>query len=717
MGITARNASRTFNTLPVHSLGRVPERSEIVDAEGKVIAYYYPHGLYRIPVTYHQIAPVMRHAIVAIEDSRFYQHGAIDFRGTLRALVADLTHTSVQGGSTLAQQYVKNTCILTARDLQAAGVCYQDTLARKIRELRIAANVEHEMTRDQILTAYLNAAYFDNNAYGIQVAAGRYFSVSADQLTLDQAATLAGLVENPVAYNPFAYPATAVKRRNTVLARMAQLRYITHAQAVAAGKAPLGLHPSTIPLQTGCTAPSASGAAFFCSYVMAVLSTNPAYKKAWAELNGQGGLRIVTTMDAKDQRAAQNAVDYVEPPHSSYYNPGRNADTEVMVQPRTGKVRAIAVNRRYGFGRGQDSVNYAVNTAYGGSTGVLTGSSMKIFTLVTALEQGVPFGFSMKITSPETIGGYTNCKGQPLPPYSNLSNAEGNTPRPEIYSLYTGTTQSINVFYAHLEQRVGLCNVVRTAAKMGMTRADGRSLLKYDPDVPAGQRLPIDNYPSFTLGAAVNVSPMSMAAAYASVAGGGIYCSPEAIERIETSNGTRLPVQSARCHRDMPSSVAAAADYILQGVLINGTAGGQGIGRPAGGKTGTGDQGDYAAFAGFTPTLAGYVSVFNPISPTGSGRMLGSRACYRASSAQGGSLDCPGDMYGANAPASTWQMSFLHAALGPARSFPGVPPGSPFFREGNGRVSPTPPSKPKPGKPGKPGRPIPPTRPGHGRHH
>ena len=275
-----------------------------------------------------------------------------------------------------------------------------------------------------------------------------------------------------------------------------------------------------------------------------------------------------------------------------------------------------------------------MNTAYGGSSGVQTGSSSKLFTLITALKQGVPFGFTMHVPGSTTVTGYTNCKGGPAGYYQgqtgafNVTNAEG--PQSDSnQSLYTGTTQSVNVFYAMLEQKVGLCNVVHTAADMGLTRADGTSLFSRD-----GGEDSADNIPSFTLGS-VNVSPLSMAAAYATVAARGMYCAPIAIGKILDNTGKSLPVPSANCHRAFPAVVADAVSYILQGVLTTGTAGNIGglYGREAAGKTGTsnvegGGGTPYAAFAGYIPGLVGYVSVFNPISPTGR-TMTGYTACYR----------------------------------------------------------------------------------------
>jgi membrane peptidoglycan carboxypeptidase len=372
------------------------------------------------------------------------------------------------------------------------------------------------------------------------------------------------------------------------------------------------------------------------------------------------------------------------------------------VQPGTGQVEAIAEDRPYGTAPGQTEINYAVNTAYGGSTGVQTGSSSKLFTLLTALDQNVPFGFQLTVPGSTTVTGYTNCEGDPagtigpggVPGYQ-VTNSEGDAKSTD--SLYTGTTASINVFYAELEKKVGLCAVVKTAVKLGMTRADGTSLLSKD-----GSTASADNFPSFTLGS-VNVAPLSMAAAYATVASRGMYCSPVVLSKISTSSGRTLPVPSANCHRVLSTAVADAANYVLQGVLEpGGTAAAIGglSGRESAGKTGTSNVADndgtpYAAFAGYTPNLVGYISVFNPKSPVRY-TMTYQSACYRLES---GSVSCPDEMFGADAPGSTWHISFDHAALGPVTYFVPVPADSPFNAMGNGQVVKAPP-KPKKGKGG-----------------
>ena len=695
-GIVVRNAANRFDSLSTQALGQVPQRSEILDSKGHLLAYIYnvnaayyngpgnvqvinAGGIDRAPVSYGQIAPVMRNAIVAIEDSRYYQHGALDFKGTVRALINNLEHKPVQGGSTIAQQYVKNVLILTAPNPTAAQNATTDTLARKLHELRLAIAVEHKMSRNEILAGYLNDAYFNNQAVGIQVAAETYFGRSAQDLNLQEAALLAGMVENPSAYDPIASPAAALARRNVVLGRMAQLHMITNAAATAAAKKPLGLHVT--PQQNGCSSASARSAAFFCDYAEQALLRDPQLGKTpqdRARLLANGGLKIYTTLNPTDQTAANHAVSYLVPAHNPAFNPGQNADAEAVIQPGTGQIKAIAEDRTYGTGRGQTTIDYAVDTAYDGGSGVQSGSSNKLFTLVTALQQGVPFGFTINVKNSATVNGITTCNGQSDGSYSlvNASTSDQGT-----FSLYTGTTQSINTFYANLEAKVGLCNVVKTAVAMGDHRADGTSMWKgvgnprsnnYEP--------PADQITSFTLGS-INVSPLTMADAYATIASRGIYCSPIALSKITSDTGASLPVPKANCHRVLPAAITDAASYILQGVLVNGTAGGEGIGRPAAGKTGTGDGPHYVDFAGYTPTLVSYSSVFYPQSPI-THPLLGTQSCYRS---PGGGEECPGTMFGANAPAQTWQLTFEHAVLGPPIGFVPVNPASPLFSMGNGQ--------------------------------
>ena len=719
-GVLVRNEADKFTTLSLTAQG-LPQRSEILDSDGHLLAYVYgvdvPYsgvkggvvqyfGWDRQPVTYQQISPNMVNALVAIEDSRYWQHGAIDLRGTIRAAVNDLQHKPVQGGSTIAQQYVKNVLLLQAEVAENSGAeqsADADTLNRKLNELRMAVAAEHQQSKQEILDGYLNNAYYGYNAYGIETAAETYFGTTASKLTVTQAATLAGIVENPTQYDPILHPGVSLERRNTVLARMASTdNGLTAAQSQVDEAKPLGLKVAEP--QSGCEASSVGTAGFFCQYVEEVFLHDSAYGQtpmARAKLLSTGGLRIYTTLNERDQEAANKAVNYVVPASSSSYNPGHNADAEAMVKPGTGQIEAIAEDRPYGTSHGQTEIDYAVNTEYGGSAGVQTGSSSKLFTLITALNQGTPFGFTMHVPGSTTVTGYSNCQGAPagyyngIPGAYNVTNAEG-PQSASTQSLYTATTNSVNVFYAELEKKVGLCSVVHTAVNLGLTRADGTSLLSQD-----GGQDSADNIPSFTLGS-VNVSPLSMAAAYATVASRGMYCSPVAINKIVTGTGSTMAVPSAGCRRALSSDVADAVNYILQGVLTSGTADNIGglAGREAAGKTGTSnvannDGTPYAAFAGYTPNLVGYISVFNPVSPTGD-TMGGQASCYRLES---GSQSCPGEMFGADAPGSTWHMSFDHADLGPVTDFVPVAADSPFNSLGNGQVV-VQPKAPKKGKGG-----------------
>ena len=332
-GILVRNTADKFTTLSVDS-SSLPQRSAIYDSDGHLITYVYGvdlgkgrkyTGIDRQPVSYDQISPSMLMAIVAIEDDRFWQHGALDVKGTFRALVNDLEHKPIQGGSTLEQQYVKNVLILQALDNPAAQqAAAARNLSRKIDQLRMAVQIAHTMTKQDILAGYLNDSYYGSGAWGIEAAAETYFSTTAAKLTMVQAATLAGIVENPSRYDPINNPVSSPERRNTVLARIAQTNpeSLTPADAATLEQQKLGLNPGAA--QNGCTASTVGNAAFFCDYVMHTLLLDPqlgATTQARAKLLATGGLKIYTTVDEQDQSAATNAVNYVLPAHSKTYNP------------------------------------------------------------------------------------------------------------------------------------------------------------------------------------------------------------------------------------------------------------------------------------------------------------------------------------------------------------------------------------------------------------
>jgi membrane peptidoglycan carboxypeptidase len=596
-------------------------------------------------------------------------------------VVNDVQGNAIQGASTIEQQYVKNVLVLQGLGSQAAYEnATADTTSRKIAQLREAVQVAHSMSKQDILASYLNDAYFGEQAYGIEAAAETYFHTTAAKLTLPQAATLAGIVEDPSRYDPVIDPQQSKERRDTVLARMEQTGTLSAPDEAKATKSKLTVHNGTV--QSGCGASTAGNGAFFCDYVEHTIlldKTFGATPQDRAHLLATGGLKIYTTLDPEDQNATAEAVNYVMPASSGVYNPKGNVDTEVLVQPGTGDIMGMDEDRSYGTGNGQTEINYAVNSQYGGQDGVQTGSSSKLFTLVTALNDGTPFGYTDTVQHSMTVGGFTNCAGDSVPSWQVVNSDPGDQ---GSYSLYTGTADSINTFYARLEQKVGLCNVVKTAVNMGLTTASGENLLQAQAD----------SDPAFTLGA-VNVSPLSMAAAYATAASGGMYCAPIALAKVIDSANKSLPVPSAGCHRAISSTVADAVNYILQGVFTWNGATGAGLGPVRGyqtaGKTGTSNVANnngtpYAAFAGYTTNLVSYTSVFNPNDPTTSDTMAYQSACYRTWT---GAPSCPSEMFGADAPGSTFRATFDAANLGPWEAFGTVPQSSELWSKGNGKVS------------------------------
>jgi membrane peptidoglycan carboxypeptidase len=602
-GMAARDAADSFQNLPDDfSLQPPPERTTVYSADGQVIAQFYYHN--RESVRLDQVSPIMQKAIVAIEDSRFFQHGPLDMKGSVRALVTNAQDGGIkQGGSSLTQQYVKNLLVENAKSDKDAQAAKAPNFGRKLRELRYAVNVEKRLTKEQILEGYLNIAYFGSGAYGAQAAAQYYFSKDASKLTLPEAALLAGVTNSPYAYDPEINPKGATDRRNTVLYRMADLKMITKRQADAAAASPIKLHIKKP--KTDC---ADSKAPFFCEYVKDEILGNSAFGKTAADrtrLLYRGGLTIRTTLDMKAQKAAQKALSK-RPSHSK-------TATETMVKPRTGEIKAMVVSKDYGDNRkkGQTTLNLAADYAHGYNSGYSAGSTFKIFTLAAALEQGINVGTTLPAPNTTTVNGFTNCKGDNLGPWT-LGNAE--TSKRKSANLQSGTWDSINTFFAYLEQKVGVCDAVKMAQNFGMKRANGQ---------------PLKLIPSQVLGTN-EIDVTHLAAAYAGFAARGQYCTPVAITDVTDAKGNKIKVPRTQCSTGVSSETADEVTKILQGVLTNGTGAGMGIGRPAAGKTGTCEEHSCALFAGYTPDLAAVVWYGDPAAPFGNespgiyGRNIGS---------------------------------------------------------------------------------------------
>lgn len=581
LGFAARDISDSMNNLP-ESLETKPlaQASQIVARDGTRIASLYDENRVNVPLT--QVAEVMRQAIISIEDYRFYEHGAIDLKGTLRALATNSAAGSVvQGGSSITQQMVKLTLVSQAQTKEEQKAATEESMARKIRELRYAIAFEEEHTKDWILERYLNLAYFGDGVYGVQAAARHYFSTDAKRLTLGQAALLAGLVKNPVGYDPTRNPNKAFERRNIVLERMAQLQAIPLEKAKAEAKKGLGL--KLTPSRNGCMF---SRAPFFCDYVVNYLLRDPALGATTEErkaLLQSGGLTIKTTLDPRFQDAADDAVQrYVYPTDSA-------VGGLALVEPGTGAVRAIAQSRPMGLKeqRGETMVNYIVPRKYGGSRGFMPGSTFKPFVLAAAIRQGIPL--TTTFNSPGEIvvnnANFANCPGA-----GNFvgtwdpDNAGGK--HAGARNMYTGTAGSINTFYAQLEMKTGVCEPWQLANKLGVR-------------VPVKER-----QPSMVLGSSVT-SPLEVAEAYASFAARGVHCDARPVTALLDANKNAVKRYPKTCTQVLPSPVADAVNDVLQGAFKpGGTANGISIGQPVAGKTGTETNSWATWLTGYTPNLA-----------------------------------------------------------------------------------------------------------------
>jgi len=595
-GLSARDAAKTMDKLPANfSVGNLAQTTKIVDANGNIITTLYDQNRVYRPLS--QISRKMTSAILSIEDYRFYKHGALDLKGTLRAFITNQADNgTVQGGSSITQQLVKMTLLYGAKTKAQQQAATDDSYARKLRELRYAIALEQHHSKDWILEHYLNAAYFGDGAYGIQSAAKHYFGVNADQLNWKQSATLAGLVKNPTGYDPTNYPDAAIARRNVVLDRMAQLHVISQARAEKLKKQGLGLHLT--PSRNGCVN---STAPWFCDYTLDYLKHDPALGDTVEErtrLLYSGGLTIKTSLNLRYQQAADKAV------HKHVYpnDPAIGAIAEV--QPGTGDVLALSQSRPMGSDtkKGQTYLNYTIPQEMGGSAGFQGGSTFKLFVLATAITQGIPLSTTLSAPSPMTFNwsNFANCPGAGHFTGVDVKHNETGEP-PYIYNLYTGTQQSINTFYFQLEERTGVCKPYNLAKEMGVHLTH--------PTGAGAERVP-----TFTLGVA-SVSPLEMAGAYATVAARGKYCEPKPVTEIDDSNGHVVKKYDDKCRQVMPENTADAVNDVLRGVQEPGPyhfgyeehlnlAKRDGTVIPSAGKTGTTQNDQVVWFDGYTPQIA-----------------------------------------------------------------------------------------------------------------
>lgn len=537
----------TINNLPDVDQSHRPEASsQVFDIKGRLIATIHAEQN-RLPVPIDQVPQTLQDAFIAAEDVRFYDHYGIDPRGILRALWTNISSQGVaQGGSTITQQLARNTFLTQER-----------TLSRKAQEAVLALEIEREYSKREILEMYMNQIYFGQGAYGIQTASHVYFGKDVSDLTLAQAAMLAGLPQSPNYYSPLTNLEAAKARQRTVLNQMAKYGFITQEEADAAAVEDLALRSRD-------DADDSVSASYFISYIEQLISD-----KYDAEALYKEGLKIYTTLDLDVQAAAERALRANLPDFYTDENGLRQPQGAIIaLNPHTGHILAMV------GGRGTDHFNRATQALR------QPGSAFKPFVYVTAIEKGMTPGTIID-DSPITIGTWS--------PQNYGRNFSGKM------TLRYALMHSVNVPAVKLAQEVGMHNILANAENMGI------STLVYDGAVN-------DNNLAVALGGLVRgVSPLDMASAYGVLANGGVRVEPIAILRIVDRNGNILEENESKETQVISEKAAYIMTNMLESAVLQGTGGNAYIGQPMAGKTGTTDDTKDAWFVGYTPEISAAV--------------------------------------------------------------------------------------------------------------
>lgn len=572
-GLAAKESLARFDQLPSELIvDDAPEITYVYASDGKTpLTAMYDEN--RRSVELHEIAPIMVKAMIAAEDKNFYEHNGVDIRGIARAFIANTAADQItQGASTITQQFVRLSLTYFADDLQDVVDATEETTGRKLREARYAIAVEQRMTKDEILNKYLNLAYFGEGAYGIFAASRVYFDKQPSDLELHEAAYLAGLVRSPSAFNPRTPEGrlAATERRSWVLDQMVDTEAITPAQAAEARAVPMDIDPQR-PANM-CVGVATNHWGFFCDYLHRWwLEQEEFGATVWEReqrLRG-GGFRIVTTLDVDTQQAAKDHVeDHIDTgdPHALML---------AAVEPGTGEVRAMATNRRFKLDDPDDPQNgphtdpaarraglrgtYPNSTnplisGGGDITGYQAGSVFKIFTMIAALEQGLPLSYSIfapfQVTTDFIVeaGGAASCGNRWCP----VNFSRDITGR---HDMWSGFGRSVNTYFAQLIERVGAANAVDVAKRLGIQfRARGTPQNPSDFELSQNP----EGWGAFTLGVS-DTTPLDLAGAFAAVSAEGVYCEPTPVKEIQTPEGESIDLARPDCTRAIDKDVARAA--------------------------------------------------------------------------------------------------------------------------------------------------------------
>jgi membrane peptidoglycan carboxypeptidase len=622
--LVTREASDTVNEdfRDIDANASLPLVSTVTDRDGNPLARLYDQRRYQVESD--KISQNVKDAVVAIEDRRFYDHDGVDVRGTLRALVANLTSGGVeQGASTLDQQYIKNYLLLIeATDDEERDAATETSAARKLREMKLAIDLDNNYTKDEILARYLNLVSFGNGAYGIETAARTYFGTTAADLSVAQSALLAGMVQSTTNLDPYTHPDAALARRNTVLDAMVDTGALSPADRDTAAAEPLGVteEPSTEP--SGCISAGDSG--FFCDYVLEYLAE---HDLPIEELS-QGGYTIRTTLDPATQEAAvssarsQAASDAEGVSVSSNYIAPTDDAHEVV---------AMASSRVYGLDADARQTVLPVTHSMVGNG---AGSVFKLFAAARALDEGL-LGLDDTVSVPSRIevegmgdGGAEGC-----PPGKYCVENAGSFK--SSMTLREALATSPNTPFVDIAQKVGVTSMVDLAVKLGLrSYAEPGS---FDGETSVQDAVAGSNMGSFVLGP-LAVDPLELANVSASLADNGRWCEPTPVLEVTDRDGKDVTPDAADCEQALDKKVANALANGMGDDAGNGTAAtaakSSGWNDPVSAKTGTTESNLSAAFLGFIPGLAGATYAFNdggtvaelctsPLRQCGAGNLFG----------------------------------------------------------------------------------------------
>lgn len=603
-GVTTTSTIGVFESLPEYiEIGDLPQRNEIYAyANGKPVKLATVYDQNREELKYDQISDQLKNAAIDGEDKRFWDHGGVDMTSLVRAGVGSIAGGLGEsgGGSTLTMQLVRNIKMQQALELptqeereKAYNDAVEQTIPRKLEEMKLAIGLAKKYSHEEILTGYLNIAYFGDQTYGVQAAAQHYFNKSATDLTPAEAASILAIVQSPNTRNLASeknYEANKA-RRDVILKSMYAQKHLSKAdfdQAIASN--PKDYVHLTEPNQ-GCQSAAGNGAQFFCDYAVKVVKkmsqlggTQKERDQAWRN----GGYTIQTSLDINLNGQQKDLLNTYDPKTESRLQLGSALNS---VEASTGRILTMAQNKDYDQSLQSPptatSINYSVDKEYGGSIGFQVGSTYKVFTLLDWLKAGHGLNESVNGT-PHNTSQWTQCGSTITSPWAPKNDSAGEN---GSFTVARATALSVNAAFASMAAKLDLCDIRQTAQDLGVHSAD--------------EKTELNAYPSSILGTN-NIAPLTMASAYATIANGGTYCAPIAIDQITDATGKKLGGQTKQCKQVLDPAVAATAAFAMRGTIQYGTA--VGAQTPDGtqlfAKTGTTDDADQIWLVGGSSKVA-----------------------------------------------------------------------------------------------------------------